>query len=124
MTSEQEQTAAKNGDAGVASVSTPEKNIASKSASQQSKTAANPSAEVLIEHGEAPFDFDKNNRLSYFVRTITETGQERLYWGKDLPRALGHALMLLRWIQSGNIRHYVLYIFAALIVYLIIAFVW
>ena len=32
--------------------------------------------------------------------------------------------MLLRWIQSGNIRHYVLYIFAALIVYLIIAFVW
>jgi hydrogenase-4 component B len=41
-----------------------------------------------------------------------------------LNRAIGRALMLLRWIQSGNIRHYVLYIFAALIVYLIIAFVW
>ena len=41
-----------------------------------------------------------------------------------LNRTIGRVLMLLRWIQSGNIRHYVLYIFAALIVYLIIAFVW
>jgi len=41
-----------------------------------------------------------------------------------LNRRVGRALILLRWIQSGNIRHYVLYIFAALIVYLIIAFVW
>jgi formate hydrogenlyase subunit 3/multisubunit Na+/H+ antiporter MnhD subunit len=41
-----------------------------------------------------------------------------------LNRAIGRALMLLRWIQSGNIRHYVLYIFAALIIYLIFAFVW
>lgn len=41
-----------------------------------------------------------------------------------LNRTIGRALMLLRWIQSGNIRHYVLYIFAALIIYLIIAFVW
>ena len=90
-TSETEQTPAQKRDAGVASVSTPEKNIASNAALQQSNTAANPSAEVLIEHGEAPFDFDKNNRLSYFVRTITETGQERLYWGKDLPRALEEA---------------------------------
>ena len=41
-----------------------------------------------------------------------------------LNRTIGRALMLLRWIQSGNIRHYVLYIFTALIIYLIIAFVW
>ena len=41
-----------------------------------------------------------------------------------LNRTIGRALMLLRWIQSGNIRHYVLYIFAALIIYLIFAFVW
>jgi hydrogenase-4 component B len=41
-----------------------------------------------------------------------------------LNRAIGRALNLLRWIQSGNIRHYVLYIFAALIIYLIIAFLW
>jgi len=48
--------------------------------------------------------------------------EERLWvW---LNGAIGRALTLLRWIQSGNIRHYVLYIFAALIIYLIIAFVW
>jgi hydrogenase-4 component B len=41
-----------------------------------------------------------------------------------LNRVIGRALNLLRWIQSGNIRHYVLYIFAALIIYLIIAFLW
>jgi hydrogenase-4 component B len=41
-----------------------------------------------------------------------------------LNRTIGRALTLLRWIQSGNIGHYVLYIFAALIIYLIIAFVW
>lgn len=41
-----------------------------------------------------------------------------------LNRAIGRALTLLRWIQSGNIRHYVLYIFAALIIYLIVAFLW
>jgi len=41
-----------------------------------------------------------------------------------LNRTIGRALMLLRWIQSGNIRHYVLYIFTALIIYLLIAFVW
>jgi len=39
-----------------------------------------------------------------------------------LDRAIGRALVLLRWIQSGNIRHYVVYIFAALIIYLAIAF--
>ena len=39
-----------------------------------------------------------------------------------LDRAIGRALMLLRWIQSGNIRHYVVYIFAALLIYLVIAF--
>jgi hydrogenase-4 component B len=41
-----------------------------------------------------------------------------------LNRNIGRVLRLLRWIQSGNIRHYVLYIFAALIIYLIIAFLW
>jgi hydrogenase-4 component B len=39
-----------------------------------------------------------------------------------LDGAIGRTLMLLRWIQSGNIRHYVVYIFAALLFYLIIAF--
>ena len=39
-----------------------------------------------------------------------------------LDGAIARALRLLRWIQSGNIRHYVIYIFAALIIYLVIAF--
>ena len=42
----------------------------------------------------------------------------------NLNRAIGRALTLLRWIQSGNIRHYVLYVFAALVVYLAAAFLW
>ena len=42
----------------------------------------------------------------------------------NLNRIIGRALTLLRWIQSGNIRHYVLYVFAALVVYLVAAFLW
>jgi hypothetical protein len=29
--------------------------------------------------------------VSYFVRTVDDVGEERLYWGKDLPRALEEA---------------------------------
>ncbi len=46
---------------------------------------------------------------------------EQGLWVK-LNGAIGRTLRLLRWIQSGNIRHYVAYIFAALIFYLVIAF--
>jgi hydrogenase-4 component B len=46
---------------------------------------------------------------------------EQGLWVK-LNGAIGRTLRLLRWIQSGNIRHYVVYIFAALIFYLVIAF--
>jgi hypothetical protein len=59
-------------------------------ATLENSNVAKASAEVLIEHGEAPFDFDKENKLSYFVRT-DDVGEERLYWGKDLPRALEEA---------------------------------
>jgi hypothetical protein len=38
-----------------------------------------------------PFDFDKKNDLNYFVRTITPQGEQRIYWGKDFPRALEEA---------------------------------
>jgi hypothetical protein len=41
--------------------------------------------------GAAPFDFEKKNDLNYFVRTITSQGEQRIYWGKDLPRALEEA---------------------------------
>jgi hydrogenase-4 component B len=39
-------------------------------------------------------------------------------------RSVGRSLALFRWIQSGNIRHYVLYLFAAAVFYLLCALVW
>lgn len=39
-------------------------------------------------------------------------------------RAIGRVLGAFRWIQSGNIRHYVLYMFAAVVFYLLCALVW
>jgi hypothetical protein len=68
-------------DAGIASVLTPEKKVTD--SANQPKTK-----EILIEHGDAPFEFQAKNKPNYFVRTIDDTGAEKLYWGKDLPRAL------------------------------------
>jgi hypothetical protein len=45
----------------------------------------------LIQRGVAPFEFKTENRESYFVRTVDDAGNEHLYWGKDLPRALEEA---------------------------------
>jgi hydrogenase-4 component B len=39
-------------------------------------------------------------------------------------RSIGRSLALFRWIQSGNIRHYVLYMFATVVFYLLCALVW
>jgi len=39
-------------------------------------------------------------------------------------RAVGRFLGAFRWIQSGNIRHYVLYTFGAVLFYLLCALVW
>jgi hydrogenase-4 component B len=39
-------------------------------------------------------------------------------------RAIGRLLGSFRWIQSGNIRHYVLYTFGAVLFYLLCALVW
>jgi hypothetical protein len=47
-----------------------------------------------------------------------ETGW--LFLNRGIDRMLG----ALRWIQSGNIRHYVLYVFAAVVFYLLCALVW
>ena len=41
-----------------------------------------------------------------------------------LHRAIGRLLGAFRWIQSGNIRHYVLYTFGAVLFYLLCALVW
>ncbi len=46
---------------------------------------------MFVDCGSAPFDFDKKNDLNYFLRTITPQGEQRIYWGKDLPRALEEA---------------------------------
>jgi hypothetical protein len=82
---ELEQTSAQKRGAGAsASESTPEKKIAVNGANQQV-------GEVFLDAGAAPFDFDKKNELNYFVRTITSQGEQRIYWGKDFPRALEEA---------------------------------
>ena len=84
-TAEVEQVSAQKRGAGAsASESTPEKKIAGNAANQQV-------GEVFLDAGEAPFDFDKKNELNYFVRTITAQGEQRIYWGKDLSRALEEA---------------------------------
>jgi hydrogenase-4 component B len=41
-----------------------------------------------------------------------------------INRGLGHLLAAFRWIQSGNIRHYVLYLFAAAVFYMFCALIW
>jgi hypothetical protein len=83
--SEREQPAAQNRGAGAsASELTPEKKIAGNTANQQV-------GEVFLDAGAAPFDFDKENELNFFVRTVTAAGEHRNYWGKDLPRALEEA---------------------------------
>jgi hypothetical protein len=68
--------AKKRGAGASASGLTPEKKIA---------------GEVFADAGAAPFDFDKKNELNYFVRTVTPQGEQRIYWGKDFPRALEEA---------------------------------
>src|SRR5208282_4071582 len=84
-TAELDQTSAQKRGAGAsASESTPEKKIAGNATKQQV-------GEVFLDAGAAPFDFDKKNELNYFVRTITPHGEPRIYWGKDLPRALEEA---------------------------------
>jgi hydrogenase-4 component B len=41
-----------------------------------------------------------------------------------LNRGIERLVGALRWIQSGNIRHYVLYVFAAVVFYLFCAIIW
>jgi hypothetical protein len=86
-TSEQEQTATQKRDAS-ASGSTPERKTA---VQPDGKLASQQTGEVFVDCGAAPFDFDKKNDLNYFVRTITPQGEQRIYWGKDFPRALEEA---------------------------------
>lgn len=44
----------------------------------------------LVQHGRAPFQHDRHQPMSYFVKV--ETGQgERVIWGVDLARAIGES---------------------------------
>jgi hydrogenase-4 component B len=58
------------------------------------------------------------SRFSSHVHDRMESG-----W-LAVNRVIGRVLGAFRWIQSGNIRHYVLYMFAAVLFYLLCAFVW
>jgi phage/plasmid primase-like uncharacterized protein len=87
VTSGQEQTAAQKRGAG-ASGSTPERKTAMQPDGQM---ASQQTGEVFVDCGAARFNFDQKNDLNYFVRTITPQGEQRIYWGKDLPRALEEA---------------------------------
>ncbi|MCU1124908.1 hypothetical protein JAK51_01470 [Stenotrophomonas maltophilia] len=44
----------------------------------------------ILEHGEANYNFDKAENLSYFVKLATQAG-EKTVWGVDLKRALEQA---------------------------------
>ncbi|MBV8280366.1 MAG: hydrogenase [Verrucomicrobia bacterium] len=59
------------------------------------------------------------------ARSFSSHCHDRVEDGYRLTgRALERLLASFRWIQSGNIRHYVLYLFAALTFYLLWALVW
>lgn len=45
---------------------------------------------VLLEHGRANYEFDKDKEPSYFVKIDTENGP-KIHWGVDLARAVEHS---------------------------------
>lgn len=45
---------------------------------------------IMLAHGASPYQHDPAEKMSYFVKLRTETG-ERTIWGKDLDRAVGES---------------------------------
>jgi hypothetical protein len=43
---------------------------------------------VVLEHGQANFNFDKDESRSYFVKIRDDNGAEQIQWGLDLERAI------------------------------------
>ncbi len=43
---------------------------------------------VLIEHGEAKFNFDKDESANYYVKYLDDDNVEKVLWGVDLKRAV------------------------------------
>lgn len=58
-----------------------------KTAENTTRQLNTPIGNVLLAHGPAPFEHDKNNKPSYFVKIETSQG-ERTLWGVDLERAI------------------------------------
>lgn len=52
------------------------------------RPAAHTFSGVLLAHGAATYDFEKNGKDSYFVRIKDDAGKEQLIWGVDLERAM------------------------------------
>jgi Large polyvalent protein-associated domain 7 len=44
----------------------------------------------LVEHGQAPYEFDKKNEGSYYARLATPQG-EKVVWGVDIQRAIAES---------------------------------
>ena len=42
----------------------------------------------MLEHGAAPYENDKNNENSYYVKLQTNESSEKVVWGVDLKRAI------------------------------------
>lgn len=85
-------------------------------------------AEELVKLGQPllglRFDWKPLARVLPEPRAFESHGHDQMEEGLwlNLIYLIGRCLKLLRWIQSGNIRHYVLYVFAALIGYLLVAY--
>lgn len=48
-------------------------------------------AGTLVEHGKAPYENNKDNRDSYYVKLENSDGQKSTTWGVDLERAVGES---------------------------------
>lgn len=45
----------------------------------------------IIDHGSSPYEFNKKNEDSYFVKLESNTGQQQTVWGIDLKRAISES---------------------------------
>ncbi len=43
---------------------------------------------ILLEHGHAPYNFDRQETVSYFVKYRLDNQREKIQWGTDLERAI------------------------------------
>jgi hydrogenase-4 component B len=86
-------------------------------------------AEELVKLGRPMLGINTNweplNSILPFARTFHSHCHDRIEDGYlFLSRMIERVVAAFRWIQSGNIRYYVLYLFAAVAFYLLCALVW